>query len=273
MANIKHLRIALLSAALITTGLTGCGDDDDDNGSNNAGTSTGATTGFAGEGTGLAGTSTGGKAGNGGSNGSGGTSDGTINNGGTSAATGGAPEMGGAGAGGAAGEMAGGESGMGGMSGMSGAGGAAALELTDAQIMLVLDTLNAGEVEEAYAALPRLSSDDVVAFAQQMISDHSSGRQMVTTTERNLNVKPMPSDVQAELESDAQMHVDEFQQGTGPLDAAYMQEEVADHAHALALLNRLEEAADAAQLKTLITTLRGTVQQHYDLALQVQASL
>jgi putative membrane protein len=181
---------------------------------------------------------------------------------------GGAPSV--AGGGGAAGEVTGGEAGM---SGLGGMGGAAAVELTDAQIVLVLDTLNAGEVEEAYAALPRLSSDDVVAFAQRMISDHSAGRQMVTTAERDLDLEPMPSDVQASLEQEAREHVDQFHEGSGAIDAAYIQLQIEEHAQALDLLAKLEQAADAAALRDLITALRATVQEHEELARQVQASL
>jgi len=274
MANLRHLRIGLLSAALIAAGITGCGDDDDDNGGDDVGgTNSGATNGLGGEGTGLAGTGTGtgGRAGNGGTNPTGGTSDGNSGKGGTLVTQGGVPAV--AGAGGAAGDVTGGEAGMSGMSGMSGAGGAAAMELSDAQIVLVLDTLNAGEVEEAYAALPRLSSDDVVAFAQRMITDHSAGRQMVTAAERDLDLKPMPSDVQAKLEQEAGEHVDQFHEGTGALDAAYMQLEIEEHAQALDLLEKLELGADDEALRNLITTLRATVQQHYELAQQVQASL
>lgn len=261
---------------LIASLFVGCGDDDDDDGISVGGTSTGqggtSQNGNGGEGD----TSTAARGGSAGRPSTGGSS-GT----GGSVAIGGSLAQGGQGGfagvsvseGGVAGEMLGGAGGMGGS--VAGAGGQlnAAAELSDAQILLVLDTLNAGEVEESYAALPHLTSPDVVMFAQRMVQDHSSARQSVLTTSNNLDLEPEPSSVQEELEQEAQAHVADFRHGSGSLDEPYMQVEVTGHAEALELLATLREAADAAALRTLITNLETTVQAHYDSAVAIRAAL
>jgi len=165
--------------------------------------------------------------------------------------------------------------GAGGDSADGGAGGASAVAaLSDAQILLVLDTLNQGEVEEAYAALPRLTSAPVKTFAQRMVTDHSGARQSVLATADMLNVAPTPSETQADLQDESQTHVAMLRAtAASALDAMYVNMEVQEHAAALTLLDDLAAAADAAQLKTLIATLRATVLQHYQDAQALQATL
>jgi len=146
--------------------------------------------------------------------------------------------------------------------------------LSDAQILLVLDTLNQGEVDEAYAALPRLMSAEVRAFAQEMVTDHSAARQQVLTTANALSLAPTPSEPQEELQAEGEAHVATLRtKPAAALDATYINMEVTGHADALSLLDELAAAADAAQLKSLIATLRATVLEHYQQAQQLQASL
>lgn len=52
----------------------------------------------------------------------------------------------------------------------------AVLALEDGQILYVADTLNAGEVDQARAALPKLTNADVRSFANDMITEHGTAR-------------------------------------------------------------------------------------------------
>jgi len=250
-------------SSLLTLAAVGCGDDDDD--SSNIGGSSGAGRGGTASngGNNLGGDEDPGNAGGSGNSSNAGRAGGGTSTGGTSTAmagAGGANESGAAGAGGA-------EAGAGG-------GGSVTAELTDAQILLVLDTLNQGEVEEAYAALPRLEVADVKAFAQQMITDHGSARLSVADTADELQLNPAPSEVQVDLMHEAESHVATLRATpTAALDQAYVDLQVSMHADALALLSNLEDAADAAELRSLIATLEAAVQDHYDSALDIQAEL
>jgi putative membrane protein len=248
MTNLKTLSTISLLALLVGNATAACSSDDDDT------TSAG----------GRAGTSNAGAA---------------DTEAGAGPAEGGSPgghNLAGAPNGGETGgaSAAGGQAGAAGENANAGAGGASAvLALSDAQVLLVLDTVNQGEVEEAYAALPRLTSPDVEAFAQKMVADHSAARQSVVATADSLNVPPAPSDVQAELKTHAEDHVALLRStATAALDATYVDLEVEGHAEALMLLDELAAAANAAELKTLIATLRTTVVEHYDRAQELQTA-
>lgn len=146
--------------------------------------------------------------------------------------------------------------------------------LTDAQILRVLDTLNQAEADEAYAALPRLASADVEAFAKQMISDHGVVRQSVLAAADDLQLDPSPSEVELQLKQEAEARVALLRAATTPsLDQTYIDLEVEAHAEALALLSGLEQAAGAAELRTLIGTLEAALQDRYDSAVALQAEL
>lgn len=257
MTNLRLLSRWLVFSSLLAASVSACGDDDDDSGGNHsAGSST----------AGRSGAATGGSSNEAGAPSRGGTS--------TEPGTGGTPDeaAGAAGAGGA--QSAAGSAGAENAAGAGGAENAAIAALSDAQILLVLDTLNQGEVEEAYAALPRLAVPDVEAFAQQMITDHGSARQSVLATGESLELSPMPSPVQADLKEESEAHVATLRVAPATsVDETYIGLEVAAHADALSLLKQLDAAADAAELRTLIGTLSATVQDHYDSATSIQADL
>lgn len=138
----------------------------------------------------------------------------------------------------------------------------------------MLDTVNQGEVEVAYAALPHLAVADVQAFAQQMIDEHSAARQDVLTVANMLDLAPLPSDVQQMLKAKAEAQVADFHASNDDtLDAVYIDGQVADHAAVLTLLDDLTAAADAAELKNLIAMLELDVQAHYDEAVELKAAL
>jgi putative membrane protein len=257
MANLLNLPKLLLLTTLVTATAVACGDDDDDDDSNAGGASSAGRGGSTSGGSSVGGNDAG-EAGNG----RGGVAAGASNGG----EAGGGGEAGSGGAGGA------GEAGAGGMAGAGGDAATAALQ--DAQILLVLDTLNEGEVDEAYAALPRLAVPAVQAFAQQMVMDHSTARQTVVSAANSLQLNPTPSDVQQDLKQEAETHVAMLRgTSTANLDRTYIEMQVAAHAEALALLDNLQDAADADALSTLIGTLETAVQAHYDQAVTIRGSL
>ena len=246
MTHLKTYSSLALVAALFASLAGACSTDDDD--TNNNGGRAGANHG------GVA-------SGDGGTDGVDGSPDdaGAPGSGGMPSANAGAGPQGSSGGGGDA----------------AGAGGGSALAaLSDAQILLVLDTLNQGEVEEAYAALPRLTSVDVKAFAQQMVTDHSEARQSVSTAADALEEAPAPSETQAKLKGESEAHVALLRATSASnLDATYIELQVAAHAQALALLDDLGAAADAAQLTALIAALKAPVKEHYEKAQELQAEL
>lgn len=211
----------------------GCSSDDDDDGSGAAGNST-----------------TAGRGGN--------ASGGTVSGGSSSAgrangasASGGVPSF--------AGEQAG---------GFGGADDAVPAALSDAQILSVLDTLSLGEVTESELALPRLTEDPIIEFAEEMVLDHDAAREQISAEADDLGLELAPSTVQANLEADSDARVDAIADADeADVDAVYISGQVVAHTAALNLLTELANAADAGSLRALIIAQRGVVDGHRDHAL------
>lgn len=293
MSKLFAMRTIMVACALATA--VACGDDDDDNpsaqggrggtggrsatgGTGGTGADSGAPQGGDDNGSGGTRGGTGGTSGSSGNAGRGGASGGKVGATGGEAGGGAGGDTGGTGVTGGAGGSAGAGDAGAGAGGDGGAGGAfSAVEvqaLTDAQMLLVLDTLNAGEVEEAYAALPRLTIASVETFAQKMITDHNKARMDTATLAQTLALKPTPSGIQKELERMAMTEREALlETGDAEIDRVYMDTQVAAHAEALALLQTLQPAADAAQLKTFITTLETAVEAHHTLAVSTRDAL
>jgi putative membrane protein len=287
-----HLRICRASgkgSSFRYVGLIGlslmvaCSDNDDGNtrnrGSLRPGTSasgpgtsaTGTASNMGTSGPGTPGTSTG--AGNTGATGSQGTSNGSVGGTATGAgASGSSGALGNAGASGSAGGTgqgsAAGTSGSAGATGMGGQGDAGAVSnLDDGQILFALDTLNAGEVNEAQAAVPKLTNADVRDFAQEMIDDHGAARERLSQLAQEQQIPPEQSELATGLQDESQSIVDRLLAAEATeIDTLYVQSQQDAHTEALALLAQLLMAADAEPLRAALTELRASVQEHLDRA-------
>jgi predicted outer membrane protein len=293
--------VALLGLSL----LPACSDDDDDildrpaagvtngpdgsNGSNTDGTSPGNTTSPGGGTMGPSNTTT--------TSGTGSAGAGTAA-GGSTAATGttgaGTPAGSGvvtAGTGGAGG-TAGGTTGAAGTAGTSaGSGGvgtadagagadaggalaAAVQELNDGQLLFIADTINAGEVDHARAALPRLADDAVRAYAQDMIEEHEPARDAILQLAQAEDLIPDLSPVATDLREQSEQVLVQLLSTPGEnVDALYIDSQVTMHAQAFQLLEGMIAAADAEPIETLLTQLRASVGGHLDTARQLQDTL
>jgi putative membrane protein len=241
----------------------------------NTGTTTGtagagaasASTGASATGAG-AGTST--STGAGTMTGTGNTGAGTSSNtglagtGGASAGTGGSANAGTAGSGTTIAEFDGGV--------VPDAGLAAVVrDLSDDEMVLVVDTINAGEVEQAQAALPRLSNQEVRAFAQEMIDEHTTARAQLDQLAVEQNLTPAAGDVTQSLGDEGAAIVAELLAAEGSaIDAQYVNSQVLAHSQALQVLTGLIAGADNDALRAQLTQLRGNVAAHLDRARELQ---
>lgn len=180
--------------------------------------------------------------------------------GGTDAGAGGS--IGGAAGGpdGEAGEIGiGGEAGDG---GEAGAGGGA--NLSDDQVIQVVETVNVGEIAMAEVALDRAVDPEVRAYAQEMIMDHTAANQMAMALAMAEDLTPRPSALSRDLTREATAIVNWLEiTPPGLFDRSYMQSQVAAHAEVLARIDDvlLPSAADP-ELDAFLTTVRTTVAEH-----------
>jgi putative membrane protein len=258
-----------LCATALLASLLGAACDDDENDNDSAagalrpsgsGGGTGASTNTAGSGTGAGSSS-------------------TAVPGGTSGGSSAGPSSGAAGAAGVSAPGAAGATGQGtavtspdaGASLDAGVpsafGDAGAAELSDGQILGVVDILNAGEVEQAQAALPRLTEESVQAFANDMVTEHGAARQDLQGLAQMQGLALADSDLATQLSGRSAANIAALNAAAaGSVDALYIQLQVGAHGEALQLLDQLIEAADAPAVEAQLITLRGSVDAHLNRA-------
>jgi putative membrane protein len=154
------------------------------------------------------------------------------------------------------------------------AGASGAEALADGQIVTVVDVLNASEVEQAQAVLPRLQSDAVRAFAQVMIEEHQTARDGLATLASTQQIVAANSDVADQLRAQSQQAQSELgATDVAQLDVAYLDAQITAHGEAEALLAELSAAADSPELAAQLSQLRLNVAGHLQSASALRASL
>ena len=145
--------------------------------------------------------------------------------------------------------------------------------LTDANIFALLDELNAADSATAAQVMPQLKSADAKSFAKLMMGEHHALRLQGELLAKKLNITlqapaddPLPAAVKAEM--------DALQGKTGAaLDSTYISQEVGIHKAAIDLAGQWHDAAQNAQLKSLITQAGPTLKKHLDRAEAIEKKM
>jgi putative membrane protein len=147
-------------------------------------------------------------------------------------------------------------------------------QLDDGQILFVADALNAGEVDQARAVLPRLQTEGARGFAREMLDEHEPARDSLLQLAEDEGLAPRLSTAALSLRAESERQVMMLlETSDAELDAVYLDSQVVAHDAALELLDGLIDAADTAALEQQLAALRSTVEAHSSLARQLQAEL
>lgn len=143
----------------------------------------------------------------------------------------------------------------------------------DAQIAAVLATANTGEIAQGQLAQSKATSAAVKSFAAMMVTDHTKANGDLTALEQKLSLTPEDNATAAALKSDNDRSTAAITPLTGAaFDAAYVDAQVKAHTKVLGLIDaQLTPAAQAADMKTLLTSARATVAMHLQMAKDLQA--
>jgi putative membrane protein len=150
----------------------------------------------------------------------------------------------------------------------------AAAALTDANIAALLDEANAGDSAGGKLATTKGTKVDVRAFGTLMMKDHHALRVAGLDLVKKLNLTPMPSasDSLPGKVKAAQDNLASMDKGAA-WDKAYLDGEVAAHQMVLGLIDQALAAAQAPELKALLTKARATVEMHLRRAQDIQSKL
>jgi putative membrane protein len=146
---------------------------------------------------------------------------------------------------------------------------------TDPQIAHIAYTAGQLDIEGAKQALSRSTNNDVRAFAEGMVSDHTAVNKKALDLVKKLNVKPEDNDTSRALTKAADAKRAELSKLKGAdFDKAYIANEVAYHTTVNdALETTLIPSASNPDLKSLLQTGLQIFQGHQQHAEQVAAEL
>ncbi len=147
--------------------------------------------------------------------------------------------------------------------------------LTDPEIAHVAVTANSIDSAAARFALTKTTNDQVKAFANTMITDHTSVNQQAVALATRLHVTPADNATSRSLKQGAnQAHANLARLRGAAFDKAYMDREVAYHQAVLDAIDKvLIPQSQNADLKQLLTNVRPAVATHLAHARELRASL
>ncbi|HEY4642581.1 MAG TPA: DUF4142 domain-containing protein [Thermoanaerobaculia bacterium] len=138
----------------------------------------------------------------------------------------------------------------------------------------ILATANAGEVQQAQAALPHLSSQAARDFANMMINDHTAALNEANATFSSNHTVPRTESGQVGMLRDqTKQLVSTFNNSGNNVDATYMQSQVNIHQNLLTMMDTQLIPSAHGDLANLLLKQREAVSMHLDRARQVLASL
>jgi putative membrane protein len=147
-------------------------------------------------------------------------------------------------------------------------------DLSDANIVALLDHANAADSTAGALAATKATNPQVKQFAKLMMAEHHALRKQGADLAKRLNVTPEPpaSDPVTPLAQQETQALQSAPKGA-EFDKTYIDQEVAAHQAVLDLAEKAHDQADNAELKALIEKAKPVIEKHLDQAKQLQQKL
>jgi putative membrane protein len=154
-------------------------------------------------------------------------------------------------------------------------GSARAEDLNDPQIATVALTAHQIDIERGKMAEKKTKNAEVKQFAEQMVKDHTDGKNEVLALAKKLGVKPQESSVTKSLKDGAKQTQKKLKGEKGAaFDKDYIDAEVAYHQAVIDAVNKvLIPGAKNEEVKTALQQTVPTLEGHLQHAKNVQAQL
>jgi putative membrane protein len=153
--------------------------------------------------------------------------------------------------------------------------GVSAQATNDAQIAAFVVTANQVDTTAGKLAASTSKNAQVKAFAQRMVTDHTSGTTSATELVTRLKVTPEDNPTSQSLKSGGEANVANLKTLKGiAFDKAYIDQEVTFHQQVIEALDKtLIPGASNEELKAMLVKARPTFVSHLEHAKKVQASV
>ena len=147
-------------------------------------------------------------------------------------------------------------------------------QLSDANIVALLDAANAADSSAGALARDKATSKEVKDFAKLMMSEHHALRAQGQTLAKQLGVTPeLPANDPVKPMADREMEALNAAAKGPQFDRTYIDQEVAAHEAVLDLAEKAHGAAQNEQLKALIEKAKPVIEKHLDQAKGIQEKL
>ncbi len=147
-------------------------------------------------------------------------------------------------------------------------------ELSDANIVYMMDNANKLDSTAGSVAATKGTSSDVRDFAKRMMRDHHQLRQQAQDLARSIGVaSAAPANDDSQAKTDKAMALLNGAGKGKDFDKAYIDNEVAGHKNVLEMLIRAGALVQNSELKNLIQKAAPAVQAHLDMAESIQAKM
>ena len=146
-------------------------------------------------------------------------------------------------------------------------------KINDAQIAAIVVAANQVDIDAGQFAATKTTSNDVKAFANTMVSDHTAVNKSAVDLVTKLKVSPEENDTSRSLTAGGQENLTHLRGLSGKaFDKAYVDHEVAYHEQVITALDTvLIPNAQNAELKALLVKVRPTFEAHLGHAKNLQA--
>jgi putative membrane protein len=154
------------------------------------------------------------------------------------------------------------------------AGATGAGQLSDANIVALLDEANMADSASGAYALGKATDPEVKAFAKLMMGEHHSLRAQGQQLAKRLNVTPAPpTDDPLKPAAASEMAALRAAPKGAQFDRTYIEQEVGIHKAVLDLAEKAHGAAQNEELKKLIEQAKPVIEKHLDRAEEIQKKL
>jgi putative membrane protein len=156
----------------------------------------------------------------------------------------------------------------------SDAGAAATGELSDANIVGLLDEANMADSASGAYALGKATNAEVKAFARLMMGEHHALRSQGQQLAKRLNVNPeLPANDPLKPAAESEMAALRAAPKGAQFDRTYIEQEIGIHKAVLDLAGKAHGAAQNAELKKLIEQAKPVIEKHLEQAEAIQKRL
>lgn len=146
-------------------------------------------------------------------------------------------------------------------------------KINDAQIAAIVVAANQVDIDAGQFAATKTTSNEVKAFANTMVTDHTAVNKSAVDLVTKLKVSPEENDTSRSLTAGGQENLTHLRGLSGKaFDKAYVDHEVAYHEQVITALDTvLIPNAQNAELKALLVKVRPAFEAHLSHAKNLQA--